>query len=64
MANDELHKACLDFLKWAYGSNTNDRFQKIMSGDFDDAIKDKDFKRFYEIVVKEYNKARYEYLSL
>lgn len=62
LADDELHKASLDFLTWAYGSNTNDRFQEIMKGDFDDAIKDKDFKKFYDIVVKEYNEARREYL--
>ncbi len=63
LASDTLHEACIDFLQWAYGSDTNERFQKLMSGNFDFAIQDKDFKKFYDVVVREYNEARHEYIK-
>lgn len=63
LANDQLHEACVEFLQWAYGSDTNERFQKLMNGNFDSAIQDKDFKKFYDIVILEYNNARHQYLN-
>lgn len=63
LADDQLHIACVDFLQWAYRSNTNARFQDIMNGDFNSAIQDKDFKKFYDIVTHEYNNARHQYLN-
>lgn len=63
LADDKLHDACLNFLRWAYGSDTNQRFQDLMNRNFDFAIQDKDFKEFYDIVVDEYNKNRQEYLN-
>ncbi len=63
LADDQLHEACVKFLQWAYGSDTNQRFQDLMNGDFNSAIQDKDFKKFYDIVVREYNDARHQYLK-
>ena len=31
LADDQLHIACVDFLHWAYGSDTNARFQDMMN---------------------------------
>ena len=63
LANDSLHEACLDFLQWAYSSNERERFQEIKRGSFDSSIRDKDFRKFYDIVVYEYNNARHQYIK-
>lgn len=63
LADDKLHIACVNFLQWAYCSDTDARFQELMSGDFESAIRDKDFKKFYDIVTREYEDARHEYIK-
>jgi hypothetical protein len=63
LANDKLHEACINFLGWAYRSDSNQRFQDMMNRKFDFESQDKEFKKFYEIVVSEYNKSRRMYLS-
>lgn len=63
LADDTLHTACIDFLEWAYMNNENDRFQKLMSGDFDELIQDKDFKNFSDIVKQQYEEIRHLYLT-
>jgi hypothetical protein len=64
LADDQLHEACVDFLQWAYASDTDQRLDKMMLGDFDSAFKDDEkFKKFYNIVMREYNDVRHQYLK-
>lgn len=63
LADDTLHSACMDFLEWAYMNDENDRFQKLMSRDFDELIQDKNFKNFSDIVRQQYEEIRHLYLT-
>lgn len=62
LADDELHEACLNFMKWAYsGEDQNTRFDKFVAGKLDDGDT---LARFQKIVKMKYDNARKKYLSL
>ncbi len=60
LADEELHEACMAFIKWAYLSDTNQRFQDMHNNV---NIKEEDFENFKKIVIKKYYYEREKYLS-
>lgn len=60
LADDELHKACIKFMEWAYKADKNERFQRVHSGDLSE---DKILKKFVEIVYKKYDDERRRYIK-
>ncbi len=61
LADDELHKACITFLEWAYRNiDDNERFQQLMSGKLSDGNEFEDFKK---VVERKYHEARNSYLQ-
>ena len=54
LADDELQKACIDFMKWAYEADTQRRFDKIHL----DGINDIEYDTFTEVVSKKYMEAK------
>ena len=60
LADDELHMACLTFLKWAALCDENERYQDIMNGKSLDEI---DFENFKNVIYERYNAERKKYIS-
>jgi len=60
LADDNLHKVCLEFLEWAYKVDENDRFGKLLTNGFND---EEIFLRFRELIFKKYNEVRNNYLK-
>lgn len=61
LADNELHKGCLDFLSWFYNCDTKEeRFQKLYKGNLEI---DEELNKFSELIYKKYDEAREKYLK-
>lgn len=60
LADDQLQKQSLRFLRWAYSEDSNERFEK-QTRDFK---QDKAFENFRKTVYKKYNEQREKYLQI
>lgn len=61
LADDQLQRQSLKFLKWAYSEDSNERYDKLHT----QALKqDKTFENFQKIVYKKYDEQREKYLQI
>lgn len=59
LADNELHKGCIEFLEWAYAANTDDRWARIHETSLEE---DKALGRFVQLVDKKYHETRKRFL--